>query len=461
MLCIFWHKVGILIIKQLYYMKNLLIIILVFTSISLYGQEKKWTLEECMSYAVKNSPRKNKQDAQNSIYHQNYLEAIGRLLPSLGANTNVSFNFGRGLDSETNNYTDVNTFSNNYSINSSLVLFDGLSNIARLKLQKVNKLLGKQQLQQTKDLIAYETMEAYFNVLYNIEMVKYAEEQLEESTANLKQVKRMEELGLKGASDVAELAAKEATDNYNLTRQKNLLTIGIIQLKEKMNYPIDEELEIAYTNLSDNMIVKRDESAFEIFQQSRIYNPKAQVAESNLQAYKLSYKSAKGGLFPTLSADAGYSTNFSRYMDGSAYSSFKDQIRDKRGHYFGISLSIPIFSGFSRSANVKRSKAQVVIAESEKEETLRTLYSEIEQAVADVNGQADEYYQAKKQTDAMEIANKVNQRKFTEGLISAIELHTSANRLLQAKAEELNAQFKYQLKYKLVDYYKGIPFITE
>ncbi|MDU1892565.1 MAG: TolC family protein [Dysgonomonas sp.] len=442
-------------------MKYLSIIILFFISVALCAQEKKWTLEECMLYAVKNSPQKNKQDAQNSIYHQNYLEAIGKLLPSLSANTNVSFNFGRGLDSETNTYTDINTFSNNYSLYTSLTLFDGFSNIARLKLQKVNKILGRQQLQEIKDLIAYETMDAYFTVLYNMEMVKLAEEQLAESSANLKQVKRMEELGMKGSPDVAELAAKEASDNYNLTRQKNLLTIGIIKLKEKMNYPIDHDLVISNSELSDKIITKLNESALQIFEQSRLYNPKAQAAESSLQAQKLSYKSAKGSLFPVLSADAGYSTNFSRYMDGSDYSSYKDQIRDKRGRYIGLSLSIPIFSGFSRSAQVKRSKAQVVIAESEKEETLRSLYSEIEQAVADVNGQADEYLQAQKQTDAMEIAHKVNQRKFTEGLISAIELHTSANRLTQARAEELNSQLKYQLKHKLVDYYKGIPFITE
>lgn len=441
-------------------MKYIIFTIALFIGLITNAQEKKWTLDECMRYAIENSPKKNKQDAQNSIYHQNFLEAVGKLIPSLSANTNASFNFGRGLDSETNTYTDINSFSNNYSLYSSLVLFDGFSNINKMKMQKVNKLMGKQQLQQTKDAIAYETMEAFINVAYSMDMVKLAEQQLEESTANVKQVKRMEELGMKGAADVAELVAKEATDNYNLTRQKNLLVIGIILLKVKMNFPIEDDIEISNT-VSDELITKTEETALSIFENAKSVNPKAIAAESAFQAQQLAYKAAKGSFSPTLSMEAGISTNFSRYMDGSEYSSFKDQMRDKRGHYIGFSLSIPIFSGFSRSAQVKRSKAQTVIARNERDETLRTLYSEVEQAIADMNGLADEFYQAKKQTDAMTVAHNVNQRKFTEGLISAIELYTSSNRLLQAKVDELNARLKYELKHRLVDYYKGTPFITE
>ena len=147
-------------------------------------------------------------------------------------------------------------------------------------------------------------------------------------------------------------------------------------------------------------------------------------------------------------------------MDGSDYSSFDYQFKNKMGRYIGFSLRIPIFNGFSRTAEMRRGKAQVVIAQTQQEETLRVLYSEIEQAVADMNGQVDEYYQAKKQTEAMEVAQKVNERKFSEGLISAIELHTSANRLLQARAEELNSRLKFQLKHELVLYYKGEPFVV-
>jgi Outer membrane protein len=440
-------------------MKKTYVIFLILVIIAKEGfsQEKKWTLDECMRYAVENSPSKNKQSAQNSIYHQNYLEAIGNVLPSVNAGTNANFNFGRALNQD-NTYSDVNSFSNNYELSSSLVLFDGFANINRIKMQKMNKLMGKEQLQQVKDEVAYQTMEAFFNVVYYKQMVRLAHQQLEQSSEDLKQVKRMEELGVKGFPDVAEMQAKEAKDTYNLTRQKNLLIIAVIKLKEKMNYPVDEDLTID-DYMSEEMVAKTTESALDIYLQSTGFLPKALAAEASYKAYKMAYRTSKGSFFPTISVGAGISTNFYRVMDGSDYSAFKNQWQDKMGHYIGFTLRIPIFNGFSRSAQVKRSKAQMIIAESERNEMLRMIYSEIEQAVADMNGQVDEYYQAQKQVEAMKVAHDVNERKYKEGLISALELHTSANRLFEAQVEELNSQLKYYLKNHLVDYYKGESFI--
>ncbi|MPM90147.1 hypothetical protein SDC9_137264 [bioreactor metagenome] len=59
----------------------------------------------------------------------------------------------------------------------------------------------------------------------------------------------------------------------------------------------------------------------------------------------------------------------------------------------------------------------------------------------------------------METAHEANQRKYEEGLISPLELHTSANRVVQAKTEELNAELQYRLKERLVRYYKGESFM--
>lgn len=440
-------------------MKKILYILLLSVSgITAYAQDKQWTLEDCIQHAVENSPKINKQKAQNDIYQQDYLNAIGKLIPSLNTNSSAYFSFGRGVDSETNTYTNINSFSNSYSVYSNLTLFDGFSNIYKVKMQKVNKLTGKQQLEQAKEIIAYETMEAFLNVLYYKRMVQLAQEQATESSNNLKQAQRMEELGMKAKTDVAEMAAKEAADIYNLTRQKNLLTIGIILLKEKMNFPVDEELNIADDD-SDELISKSGETVSTIYETAKTINPKALSAESTLKAQELDFRSAKANFFPTISMEAGISTSFVKYMDGSDYVSFSEQLKNKRGSYVGLTLSIPIFNAFSKSTSLNRSRAQVVIARNEFDETLRALYSEIEQAVADMNGQADAYQQAVKQREAMETAHQANQRKYEEGLISPLELHTSANRVVEAKAEELNAELQYRLKARLVRYYKGESFI--
>jgi multidrug efflux pump subunit AcrA (membrane-fusion protein) len=102
-----------------------------------------------------------------------------------------------------------------------------------------------------------------------------------------------------------------------------------------------------------------------------------------------------------------------------------------------MTLSIPLFDRLSRLSEAQRAKQRLIIARSEHEVILRQIYSEIEQAVADVRGLQDESCSAHKKTEAMLEAHKVNTRKYDEGLINAIELATSANRLLVARLKKL------------------------
>ena len=108
---------------------------------------------------------------------------------------------------------------------------------------------------------------------------------------------------------------------------------------------------------------------------------------------------------------------------------------DRLGYYVTASVSIPLFNRLGASSAIRRSKQQLRIARYEREETLRQIYSEIEQAVADVNGMVAQYEHAVKRTESMQAAHQVNLRKFEEGLINGIELNTSANRLLESKVE--------------------------
>lgn len=431
------------------------IIILLLTALipsGIFSQEKTWTLEECVEYAILHNPQHATQEAQNEIYRHDRTEAIGSFLPSLNAGTGLSMNIGRGVDPETNTYISTNALSNSYEIYSSLTLFDGLSMIYRAKMAKINRLKGKEELQALKDRTTFEVMEIFFNVLYYKGTVELAGQQLEESVHNLEKFRRMEELGLKSVPDLAEIQAKEAEDRFLLTRQRNLYGLEVIKLKEKMNLPADEDLPVGNCELSlpaDSVTGDVEE----IYRQTLSVLPKVLASEQSLSATAMEYKAARGQLMPRISMSAGFSTGFSRLMDDTPYMPFGEQLKLREGSYIGASMSIPIFNGFSRTSAVKRSRQRLIIAQNQHEETLRQVYGEIEQAAADVKGLADEYVHAQKRTVAMQSAHRMNLRKYEEGLIDAIELTTSSNRLLNSRVEELYTSLKYQLKYRLLNYY--------
>jgi outer membrane protein TolC len=411
-------------------------------------------LEECVEYAIQHNPQHARQEAQNEIHKYNQREVVAGFLPSLGASTGVSMNFGRGVDPETNTYTSVNTLGNSYSIYSSLTLFNGFSQVYRAKIAKINRLRGNEDLQALKDRTTFDVMEIFFNVLYYKGTMELAERQLEESVHNLKKFRRMEELGLKSIPDLTEIEAREAEDRFLLTRQVNLYNLEIIRLKEKMNLPVDEDLQVETRERAPLTSVEAPDAAG-IYQQALSILPGVLNSARSVSASEMEYKAARGRLLPSLSVSAGFSTGFSRLMDGTPYMPFREQLKLREGSYVSASLSIPLFGGLSRSSEARRGKQRLIIARKQHEETLRQVYSEVEQVVADVNGLSDEHERARKRTVAVESAHRMNLREYEEGLIDAIELTRSSNRLLNARVEELHANLRYQLKYKLLNYYKG------
>jgi len=433
-------KIGIILVVLLFQLAN--------------AQEKKWTLEECVQYAVEHNPQRGRQEAQNKIYKQDQREAIGGFIPSLNVYSSVGVNFGRNIDLKTNTYIPTNTFFNSYNAQSSVTVFDGFSKIYKLKMANINRLMGEDQLRNIKDQLALETMELYFNVLYYKGTVDIAKDQLEASEADLKRTQRMEELGLKSIPDLTEIKAKEAEDRLALTKQINLLEIEIIKLKTKMNFPVSGDFSIADYE-STVLTGKTNENAGDIYRQALSILPRLRASEKTVAAAKMQYKIARGNLFPTISLFAEPSTGFSRLMDNSPFDPFKEQMKNYLGTPVGFSISIPILNGFSRSAEMKRSKQRLIIAQCDNEDLSRQVYSDIEQAVADVNGLSDECRFAQKRTESMLSAHQVNIRKYEEGLIDALELSTSANRLLNSRVEELYTNLKYQLKCKYLQYYKG------
>ena len=443
--------------------KSILILFILSLGVRLSAQEE-WSVSECIHYALEHHPNIGIQKELVVINKQNYLEAIGKLLPSINTQVGAGLSFGNSRDYTTQAMTTNNTFSNQYQITASLMLFDGLSSINRLKMARVNTAKSRNQFQNIKDMLSYEVVEAYLNVAYFDETISLAQKQVATSIANQKKLERMEELGMVSIVEITEAKAKLAEDKYFLTQQENLKKIAVILLKEKLNYPLDKDLYIKGVNGLYTVNITL-ESASDIFAEAIQYLPQALIAQNSVDAEKMAFRSAKGSWYPRISMNLGSSTNYFKYLNKTVESdskwSYSDQLKDNRGEFIQFNLSFPIFTGFSRTTNVRRAKANFAIARYEQENTFSKIYRDIEQTIADVNGQVDDYHQALEQEEAMLAAHQANVKKHQEGLIDPIQLSISANRLLQAQVASMKSYHTYVLKLKLYQYYKGIPYTEQ
>ena len=445
-------------------MKRLIMTLLVSNFLTLvciaHAEAQPLTIDDCMRYAVENSTTVGKQRLAADDNKTNYQEAVASLFPSVNAEVAGGLNFGRGIDPATNTYTNVTTFGNSYGISGSVPLFDGLKGINTVRAMKVARQKGLVDTQIAQDEVAMQTLSAYMDVVYYIEAVKIANEQLEASRKTLGLVRRQFDLGTKSAADVAEIESQEANYDYLLTTEENNLALAYIKLREVMNYPQGEKLEIV-TNIDlDALPSAVSEQA--LVDYALANNPKIAASRHFTEQQRLNLARAKSAYSPSLYLYGGYNTSY--YIDfenKAAYASFAQQFRNNRGGYVQVGLSIPIFNGLSARSSKRRAANAYRSAQLEQMAVERAVESEVAQTWQEMQGFGKQYIQGQKKVSAAQLAYDGAAKKFENGLISALDLQTAANTLLQAKSDRLRARLQYIVKMRMVDYYNGMSLIKE
>lgn len=422
------------------------------------AQEKVWTMEACMRYAIDHSPKVNIEKHTYNTHKAEYTQSVASFLPSIATYVSAGYGFGRSVD-DNYNYTNTTNFSNGYEAAANMTLFSGGQLINGWRLAQVNKQLGRNDVQKAKDDLAIRVMAAYVDVLYYEGTSRYAAEKLQESTRNLYKVTREQELGLKGKADVVQLEAQVAEDDYFLINQQNLYNTSLLTLKDYMNFPTDEEL-LVDTTLINEAVLPMSESIEDIFDFALENNPAALQAKYKLRASQMRHLIEKGKLLPTISVNAGVYTDYYKDLKSkSPQSSFNDQFSNKRREYVTFRLSFPLFDGLKKVTAVKRARNNVRIAREQQFETTRQLQTAIEKAVLDREGYAKEMIQMDKKVNSDQYSYNVTLRKFEEGLMSPLDLQNTANILLQSRAGLLQKKLMFLIKSKEVEYYKGEPLV--
>ena len=371
------------------------------TSITL-ATAQTMSMDECMAYAVEHSVSVAKLENSLDNATINYKQSVAGLFPSVSAGVSASANFGRSIDPETNSYTTVSTFSNSYDLGASMPLFAGLRYVNTIRAAKVARDRGYSDLQIARDRVAMEVMRAYTDVVYYNEAVAIAEEQLSVSRKTLLQAQKLHELGLKSAAEVAEVASQEAGYDYLLTEQQNNLAMAYIALREVMNYPQGAMLEV--TAVCDFLPAVGTVSSAGVVDNALASNVQVVSAGLAVKESQYNYMKAKGSWFPTISLSGGVGTSYYTNFGSSAYPAFWTQLDNNRGAYVGVSMSIPIFSNFSRKASVRSSRNALRNAELEMDATRNAVESEVVQACRQMEGYGKQYIQAVKKIEAAQLA---------------------------------------------------------
>jgi outer membrane protein len=450
------------IIKKRHMRFSKLLLLMLLLSGMATAQLKKWTLEECVTYAVENNLTiaQYELDLENAKIDKS--DAVGNMLPDLNAQLSASGNTGLILDPTTNNLVSGTIFSAPGNITSSLVLFDGLRNVHRLNRAKLNALANQYRLENLVDDIRLNVANAYLLVLSNKESLKVFEAQYAVTEQDLKRMQQLVESGVNPRGDLLEIEATAANQQQQIVNGRNAVLISrinlaqLLQITDYENFDIaDEEFNVPPADILEN-------SPKQIYEKALTFRKDIKFSMSNVELAQKDLEIAKGASYPTLSAFINYNTRYSDQTRDPVTGEkigFREQLWLNDGISYGAQLNVPIFNGWSTRNSIMRSQIDVTRAELQLEQNKLDLENNINQAYLDVLNNATAYEAAQKTLEARKLAFEYSRERYEVGLMNAFDFSQAQARVDNAEAEVIRTKYDYIFRIKVLEFYFGLPIV--
>ena len=162
-------------------MKKFFVFIIICFLISqgiLTAQDKIWSLEDCIRYAIDNNIQIKQQVLQTRIQKNSLAQAKLNLLPIINGSATHSYSFGRALDQNSYTFYNQTLLTDYFYLGGSTNLFSGLTNYNTIQKNKYELLASEQDLQKIQNNVSLNVALAYLQILLNKELVSATEDQL-------------------------------------------------------------------------------------------------------------------------------------------------------------------------------------------------------------------------------------------------------------------------------------------
>ncbi len=471
-----------------------LLLLLIFGSAS---AQKKWTLQECVQYAMDSNISVKQSDLQAKTAEIAYKQSKFSQYPSANLSNNDGWRFGKSQNPSTGILENQNFFSVGLNLQSSAEIFNWFSKRNTILANQWSLEAAKAATEKMKNDIALTVANSYLQILLAREQEKIAKVQVGQSRTQLDIVNLQVKAGALPELNAVELEAQLATDTSNLITASGNVTQAKYVLMAYMNVDAAEPFDI-----DEPPIEKIPLETIGDLQPDHVYAlalsnlPQQRMNDFNIKAAEKNSLAARGSMYPSISAFGSLSSNygysrtpyFTQVLSGYKSSGlvvtdgmgnvlnnydvqqpvFTDgpkkyitspglgtQVNNNFGQTIGISISVPLFNGWQAKANYKRSKINVQNMEYQKDLDNKTLKQDIYQAYNAAIVAMNKFTSSEKAVESAQKGYDFALLRYKVGMLGTLELTTNQNKLFTAKLQNVVNQFDYVFKMKVLEFYKG------
>ena len=435
--------------------KQLTLAGLLLVGLSASAQQKKWSLQECVDYALENNITILQGENAILTNEQNVDAANGQFLPSVSGFVGHTVSLGN-RELFPGQFVDRTDNSTNASISLSQTVFNGFRLTNLYKQSQLNLETSKLELNRIKDDISLNVVNAYLNVLFNIENLEIAQAQYDFSKKQLDQVRELVDAGVQPQANVYDAEATLSSDLQSVTVAENNYELALLSLSQLLQLPYEGfEVEVIELDNPSSELMYNNASPIVSYALDNRYEIK--VAQKNIENSALNTEVTKSGYLPTVSFNYAFGSNvfFTNLVDTE--DSFFNQLNNQKGHRFSLNVSVPIFSQFQNKTNVAKAKIQEENAQLNLKQAKLDVEANVQRAFADAKAALRAYEAAKSSLESQKIAFQNSQERYDIGAMNAFDLEQSRLRLVNAESSLINAKYDFIFKTKVLDFYLGKP----
>jgi outer membrane protein len=427
----------------------------------LSAQDKIWTVDDCIQYALDKNIQVQKALVNNSI-NEEYLKLAKSLwYPSLSSSVRQNFNWNNVSNSTTGSTVFKGTDGVNISASSGMTVYNGSKIRNSVKQSETNFEADKYNTEVIKETVSLNVLNAYLQVLYAEEQVKNNQDQISSLEGQLTLAGERLKLGAIANSDYLQVKSQLATEKQTLAISQSQLAINRITLMQIMEFPISNNFQVFHPNLDSLINQKRTPDPVEIYQTALGIKPEVKNAELAKKSSQIGIDIAKASHYPNVSLNAGVSSSYSGYQTSFSTSykpgSFGSQLSNNISPSIGLSASIPIYLNRQIKTNVAIAKLNSNNAELNEFNTKDVLRKAIEQSSQDVISSQIEYEASVEAYQAVKESFDVASEKYNQGIMSPVDFLIQKTTFIATESSFLQSKYKLIFSYKVLDFYSGQP----
>lgn len=302
------------------------------------AQTTELSLKDCFDLSDKNEKVQIIQQSNLKRSEINYRFGKFGFLPTISASPNYNISFGRKLDPFTNTFGLNTVYSNSYSLNSQITLFQFFKYYKQNNYNEIYLNNTKVDLEYVKE----KNRKVIFERCIAIWKLELKIEQQKKNLANNQQFrKRQKELVNEGkirVLDTLETSINYKTQSIELIKLENELNYETVNLNFFLGLPLTQKTKLkSFTLETEKSFLNPDE----FYQLQDIQN--------KILLNELQNKIDKTQYYPSISTfgniGTGYSTNNKNYTTvGTPIIPYDKQVANNAYQGIGFTLNVPIFN---------------------------------------------------------------------------------------------------------------------